>query len=116
MIKQAKDYDPLGDYIKLWCPELANLPASVIQTPWKLSGEQQKTYDCVLGVQYPTPIIMVSSWEKHAGRVLGEGDKTRGNPSERVTEKKKMSKTRQKTLDEHLKRPASTSGGGWKKD
>ena len=30
IIKQAKDYDPTGEYIKMWVPELKDLPPSVI--------------------------------------------------------------------------------------
>lgn len=32
--KQSKDYDPDGDYIRHWLPELTNVPASRIHTPW----------------------------------------------------------------------------------
>jgi deoxyribodipyrimidine photo-lyase len=32
--KQSKDYDPEGDYIRTWLPELARVPASRIHQPW----------------------------------------------------------------------------------
>jgi deoxyribodipyrimidine photo-lyase len=32
--KQSKDYDPDGDYIRHWLPELAKVPASRIHQPW----------------------------------------------------------------------------------
>jgi deoxyribodipyrimidine photo-lyase len=31
--KQTKDYDPQGEYIKTWCPELAQVPAAYIADP-----------------------------------------------------------------------------------
>jgi len=33
-IKQAADYDPSGDYVRLWIPELKIVPDNQVQTPW----------------------------------------------------------------------------------
>lgn len=55
--KQAKDYDPQGLYVKHWLPELAQLPASKVHEPWKLSIAEQKQYGVRLGVDYPHPIV-----------------------------------------------------------
>lgn len=35
--KQSKDYDLGGDYVRTWCPELKNVPASKVHEPWTLS-------------------------------------------------------------------------------
>jgi hypothetical protein len=32
---QAKKCDPEGDYVRQWCPELANLPVEYIHCPWE---------------------------------------------------------------------------------
>ena len=32
--KQSKDYDPQGDYIRHWLPELAAVPTARIHEPW----------------------------------------------------------------------------------
>lgn len=114
MIKQAKDYDPNGDYVKLWCPELAAIPASAVHTPWKMSVDQQRNLGCVLGKDYPHPIKLMSVWEKHSSRPVGSGDKFAGNSKERVFPEKKVSKNRQKTMDENKSRPST--GGGWHKE
>merc|ERR1719484_512031 len=37
ILKQSKDYDPKGDYVKLWIPELAKVPAPQCFTPSSLS-------------------------------------------------------------------------------
>jgi len=54
--KQGKDYDPNGDYIKLWCPELKDVPPSLIHEPWKMNKDQQEEYNVKLGTDYPKPI------------------------------------------------------------
>lgn len=57
IVKQAKDYDPQGLYVKHWLPELAQIPGQMIHEPWKLTVTQQKQYDVRLGVDYPRPIV-----------------------------------------------------------
>lgn len=36
-IKQAGDYDSDGSYVRLWIPELKDVPAAYLQTPWRKS-------------------------------------------------------------------------------
>jgi deoxyribodipyrimidine photo-lyase len=38
-IKQAYQYDPEGHFVRLWLPELSNVPAELIQEPWKISED-----------------------------------------------------------------------------
>jgi len=55
--KQSKKYDPKGDYLRHWLPELGTIPGDLIHEPWKLSPDQQKEYNLILGVDYPRPIV-----------------------------------------------------------
>ncbi len=55
--KQALDHDPEGRFIARWCPELAAVPLPLRLTPWKLSPEAQRTLGCVIGRDYPAPIV-----------------------------------------------------------
>ncbi len=55
--KQAKDYDPKGDYVRYWLPELADIPGDKVHQPWKLSKDEQKQYNMRLGVDYPNPMV-----------------------------------------------------------
>ena len=55
--KQTKDYDPKGEYIKHWLPELKSLPGDKVREPWKLSQDEQKRYGVRLGVDYPRPVV-----------------------------------------------------------
>ncbi|WP_404789504.1 DASH family cryptochrome [Altericista sp. CCNU0014] len=57
ILKQSKDYDPKGDYVRHWLPQLANIPGEQIHSPWKLAQSDQKRYGVRLGVDYPAPIV-----------------------------------------------------------
>lgn len=37
-IKQANDYDPHGEYVRTWLPELKDVPTELVQIPWRESA------------------------------------------------------------------------------
>ena len=55
--KQSKDYDADGAYVKHWLPELEDLPAKKVHSPWKLQSVEQKRFNVRLGVDYPNPVV-----------------------------------------------------------
>jgi deoxyribodipyrimidine photo-lyase len=55
--KQAKDYDPQGAYVKLWLPELAQIPAAKVHNPAQLLPIEQQRWGVQLGVDYPQPVV-----------------------------------------------------------
>ncbi|MEO0854972.1 MAG: DASH family cryptochrome, partial [Cyanobacteria bacterium J06648_11] len=57
ILKQSKDYDPQGEYVKHWLPELKQVPAAKVHEPWKLQSVEQKRFDVRLGVNYPQPVV-----------------------------------------------------------
>ncbi|MBK4731804.1 DASH family cryptochrome [Oxynema sp. CENA135] len=57
ILKQSKDYDREGTYVKHWLPELAKLPPGKVHEPWDLLPVEQKRYGIRLGVDYPAPIV-----------------------------------------------------------
>lgn len=57
IIKQSKDYDPEGAYVKHWLPELAAVPAAKVHEPWKLLEVEQQRFGVKIGVDYPHPIV-----------------------------------------------------------
>ena len=56
-IKQGRDHDPEGVFIRRWLPELADVPAVHLHEPWRMDGATQERIGCRLGVDYPAPIV-----------------------------------------------------------
>ena len=56
-ILQGKKFDPMGDYVRRWVPELQRLPAGHIQEPWKADIDEQKAANVIIGEDYPEPIV-----------------------------------------------------------
>ena len=55
--KQAHDQDPEGLFIRRWVPELARVPLPYLAEPWKMDVSVQHMAGCVIGVDYPAPIV-----------------------------------------------------------
>lgn len=62
ILKQAKNYDPDGQYVRTWLPELATLTGFQAHQPFLLSREIQKKMGVTLGVDYPNPLVNTSKW------------------------------------------------------
>lgn len=77
IVKQSKDYDQHGDYVRHWLPELKNVPTLYVHEPWKMNQSQQKEFACRLGVDYPNPIV------KPFENSRGGGDRGKGGRSGR---------------------------------
>jgi deoxyribodipyrimidine photo-lyase len=54
---QQRKFDPDGTYVRRWVPELANVPLERLFEPWKMSDEEQAAAGCVIGREYPGPIV-----------------------------------------------------------
>jgi deoxyribodipyrimidine photo-lyase len=56
-VAQSQKCDPTGSFIKNWIPELANVPTEFIYEPWKMSKVYQSRAGCIIGKDYPAPIV-----------------------------------------------------------
>ena len=54
---QSGKFDPNGDYLRRWCPELARLPAKWIHEPQSAPLEILRAAGVELGRDYPKPIV-----------------------------------------------------------
>jgi deoxyribodipyrimidine photo-lyase len=50
-LRQAQRYDPDGDYVRRYVPELRSIPGYAVHEPWKLDRDRRAQLD------YPDPII-----------------------------------------------------------
>ena len=57
ILKQARDYDPKGNYVRHWLPELSKVPRTKVHEPWRLTAEEQTRLGLQLGQDYPHPMV-----------------------------------------------------------
>jgi len=56
-VLQAKRHDPDGAYVRRWLPELARVSGRHVHAPWEMPPEAQRAAGCVIGQDYPAPIV-----------------------------------------------------------
>ncbi len=53
IVTQAKRYDPKGEFVKTWLPQLVFIPSERVHQPYLLNEEEQNDFNCVLQKDYP---------------------------------------------------------------
>lgn len=56
-LSQAQRFDPEGEYVRRYVPELAKLPKQFIHTPWEASREELDKAGVELDGNYPRPMV-----------------------------------------------------------
>jgi len=56
-VLQGARFDPDGAYVRRFVPELAKVPAKYIHSPWTMPADVQRQVGCVIGKDYPAPLV-----------------------------------------------------------
>ncbi len=99
----GKKTDKNGDFIKFWIPKLKKYPTKYIYEPWKAPKELQKQWGCVIGKDYPMPMVdhdvvkkenlekMKKAFDAHK---KSQGNKNKGNGNNKKVKAKVIGKKR----------------------
>lgn len=95
-IKQAKDQDPEGNFVRKWIPALKNVPTSWIFEPWLMTPALQERYQCRIDIDYPSPIVPIHEAIKQAKQKISAVKKAapHTNETQRIVEKHASRKTK----------------------
>ena len=52
-VRQARRFDPRGEYVRRHVPELRGVPDDRIFEPWTMTAEEQRAAGCRIGSDYP---------------------------------------------------------------
>jgi deoxyribodipyrimidine photo-lyase len=55
--RQQARFDADGAYVRRYVPELHEVPADFLAEPWTMPAELQRTLGCVIGQDYPEPVV-----------------------------------------------------------
>ncbi|MEO5961783.1 MAG: deoxyribodipyrimidine photo-lyase [Opitutaceae bacterium] len=56
-VLQGRKFDPEGEYVRRWVPEIRGLSTSAIHAPWEASDSELAVAGVRLGENYPRPIV-----------------------------------------------------------
>lgn len=56
-ITQAEKFDPTGQYVRRWVPELAALSTEWVHKPWQADKRSLRAANVALGESYPEPVV-----------------------------------------------------------
>ena len=56
-VKQSRELDPGGRFLRTWLPELAGVQGDWIHEPWRLPSDLQRRFGIVIGRDYPLPLV-----------------------------------------------------------
>lgn len=59
-VRQALAQDPRGVFVRRWLPALRRIPDAWIFEPWQMPAALQSRYGCIIGRDYPSPLVDIS--------------------------------------------------------
>ncbi|MEZ5853440.1 MAG: FAD-binding domain-containing protein [Hyphomicrobiaceae bacterium] len=79
-VLQGQKFDPDGDYVRTYVPELGRLPARYIHAPWTAPAETLAESGVELGRTYPNPIVDHDQARRRALEAYGALQSASGKP------------------------------------
>lgn len=68
---QGAKFDGDGQYVRRWVPELRNVPDAYLQQPHTMPMDVQRSAGCMIGGDYPAPIVDHAAARERALAVYG---------------------------------------------
>ncbi|XP_078432338.1 DNA photolyase family protein isoform X2 [Wolffia australiana] len=68
----GKKYDPTGKFIRHFLPVLKDMPKEYIYEPWTAPLSVQKKAKCIIGTDYPKPVVSHEVANKQCRQKMGE--------------------------------------------
>ena len=65
-VTQGQKFDPHGDYVRRYVPEIAALPNKYLHAPWTAPGELLEQLGIILDRDYPRPLVELKSSRQRA--------------------------------------------------
>lgn len=65
-VLQGEKFDPRGDYVRRWVPEVAGLPEAYVQKPWKAPDNVLSQAGVRPGRDYPAPLVDLKATRERA--------------------------------------------------
>jgi deoxyribodipyrimidine photo-lyase len=65
-VLQQQKFDPGGEYVRRWVPELRDVPGERLAEPWRMTADEQTAAGCVVGRDYPAPIVVHADERRRA--------------------------------------------------
>jgi deoxyribodipyrimidine photo-lyase len=56
-VTQSEKFDPGGRFIRMYVPELAQVPDAFIHQPWTMTPLEQQAAGVTIGKDYPSPVV-----------------------------------------------------------
>ncbi len=81
-VKQAKDQDPRGQFVRKWIPALRRVPDTWIFEPSLMPAQLQLKYGCVIEKDYPMPLVDIHYAMQFAKSEIAKARKEHQDKSE----------------------------------
>jgi deoxyribodipyrimidine photo-lyase len=69
---QGQKFDPKGEYVRRYCPELSKVPDKFIHSPWDAPKQIMEYAKVELGKDYPLPIVDLKASRQRALDALAQ--------------------------------------------